>query len=415
MMSEQHTSPVCKGLLTGEHFMLGDHAAAEGALLAGCRFFAGYPITPATEIAERMSVRLPQVGGVYVQMEDELASMNAILGASWAGIKAMTATSGPGFSLMMENLGLGIMLETPCVLVNVQRGGPSTGLPTLVGQQDMMQARWGSHGDYEIIALSPTSPQELFDLTIRAFNLSEKYRVPVLVMTDAEVGHMTEKVVIPPPEAVELVDRPKVRRGDVAPDHFRIFRDGNGSGYISPMAAAGDGYRIHVTGLTHDERGYPVMNASAHQWNVARLVNKIRTHRHDIMQVEEQNLDEAEVVVVSYGISARTSLWPIEQARQEGIRVGYLRLITVWPFPEEQIRELAKGIRAFVVSEINMGQIVREVERCTAGQAQVFGANRAGGDILEPHHVLNVIRQAAGREVQPVTQIQSRPTESVEA
>jgi 2-oxoglutarate ferredoxin oxidoreductase subunit alpha len=394
-MSEQ------KGLLTGEHFMLGDHAAAEGAILAGCRFFAGYPITPATETAERMSVRLPQVGGVYIQMEDELASMNAILGGSWAGVKSMTATSGPGFSLMMENLGLGIMLETPCVLVNVQRGGPSTGLPTLVGQQDMMQARWGSHGDYEIIALSPTSPQELFDVTIRAFNLSEKYRTPVLVMTDAEVGHMTEKVIIPPPEETEIIDRPQVRRGDVAPDLFRIFRDGNGSGYISPMVAAGEGYRIHVTGLTHDERGYPGMNAQTQEWNVARLIDKIRAHREDIIQVEEQNLEDAEVVVVSYGISARTSLWPIELARQEGIRVGYLRLITVWPFPDERIRELAKGIRAFVVPEINMGQIVREVERCAAGQAQVFSANCAGGDILEPEHVLNAIRQAAGRTARP--------------
>jgi 2-oxoglutarate ferredoxin oxidoreductase subunit alpha len=394
-MSEQ------KGLLTGEHFMLGDHAAAEGAILAGCRFFAGYPITPATETAERMSVRLPQVGGVYIQMEDELASMNAILGGSWAGVKSMTATSGPGFSLMMENLGLGIMLETPCVLVNVQRGGPSTGLPTLVGQQDMMQARWGSHGDYEIIALSPTSPQELFDVTIRAFNLSEKYRTPVLVMTDAEVGHMTEKVIIPPPEEIEIIDRPQVRRGDVAPDLFRIFRDGNGSGYISPMVAAGEGYRIHVTGLTHDERGYPGMNAQTQEWNVARLIDKIRAHREDIIQVEEQNLEDAEVVVVSYGISARTSLWPIELARQEGIRVGYLRLITVWPFPDERIRELAKGIRAFVVPEINMGQIVREVERCAAGQAQVFSANCAGGDILEPEHVLNAIRQAAGRTARP--------------
>jgi 2-oxoglutarate ferredoxin oxidoreductase subunit alpha len=390
-----------KGLLTGEHFMLGDHAAAEGAILAGCRFFAGYPITPATETAERMSVRLPQVGGVYIQMEDELASMNAILGGSWAGVKSMTATSGPGFSLMMENLGLGIMLETPCVLVNVQRGGPSTGLPTLVGQQDMMQARWGSHGDYEIIALSPTSPQELFDLTIRAFNLSEKYRTPVLVMTDAEVGHMTEKVIIPTPEEIEIIERPQVRRGDLAPDHFRIFRDGNGNGYVSPMVAAGEGYRIHVTGLTHDERGYPGMNAQTQEWNVTRLINKIRAHRDDIIQVEEQNLEDAEVVVVSYGISARTSLWPIELARQEGIRVGYLRLVTVWPFPEERIRELAKGIRAFVVPEINMGQIVREVERCAAGQAQVFSANRAGGDILEPEHVLNVIRKAAGRTVQP--------------
>ncbi|MEJ2210476.1 MAG: 2-oxoacid:acceptor oxidoreductase subunit alpha [Anaerolineae bacterium] len=387
-----------RGLLTGEHFMLGDHAAAEGALLAGCRFFAGYPITPATEIAERMSVRLPQVGGVYIQMEDELASMNAILGASWAGVKSMTATSGPGFSLMMENLGLGVMLETPCVLVNVQRGGPSTGLPTLVSQQDMMQARWGSHGDYEIIALAPTSPQELFDLTIRAFNLAEKYRTPVLVMTDAEVGHMTEKVVIPPPEEVERFDRRQVHKGDVEPDHFRIYRDSsvNGNGYVSPMVAAGAGYRIHVTGLTHDERGYPAMNADAHDWKVSRLLNKIRSHMDDIVQIESRYLDDAEVVVVSYGISARTSLWPIEQARQEGLRVGYLRLITVWPFPEKQIRDLARSVRAFVVPEINMGQIVREVERCAGGQALVLGAHRAGGDILEPEMVLNKIRQAAG-------------------
>jgi len=389
-----------QGLLTGSHFILGDHACAEGAILAGCRFFAGYPITPATEIAERMSLRLPQVEGTYIQMEDELASMNAILGGSWAGIKSMTATSGPGFSLMMENLGLGIMLETPCVLVNVQRGGPSTGLPTLVGQSDMMQARWGSHGDYEIIALSPTSPQELFDLTIRAFNLSEKYRLPVLVMTDAEVGHMTEKVVIPHPDDVKIVNRREVYKGDVEPDHFRIYRDSSrkGNGYVSPMVAAGEGYRIHVTGLTHDERGYPAMNAETHEWNVNRLIEKIRKHRDDIIQIEEQNIDDAEVVVVSYGISARTSLWPIQQAREEGIRVGYLRLITVWPFPEDRIRQLAKSIRAFVVPEINMGQIGREVERCAAGQAQVLGANSPGGDVLEPEYVLNVIRQAAGRQ-----------------
>jgi 2-oxoglutarate ferredoxin oxidoreductase subunit alpha len=349
-----------------------------------------------------MSTRLPQVGGVYIQMEDELASMNAILGASWAGAKAMTATSGPGFSLMMENLGLGVMLETPCVLVDVQRGGPSTGLPTLVGQQDMMQARWGSHGDYEIIALSPGSPQELFDLTIRAFNLSEKYRTPVLVMTDAETGHMTEKVIIPPPEEVEIINRPMVRKGDVSPDHFRIYRDvqpGSGNSTASPMAVAGEGYRIHVTGLTHDERGYPMMNATAQEWNINRLIKKIRDHRDDIIQVEEHNLKEAEIVVVAYGISARTSLWPIEEARQEGIRVGFLRLITVWPFPEDRIRELAKQVRAFVVPEINMGQIVREVERCAGGRAQVFGVNRAGGDILEPEHVLKVIREAAGRAV----------------
>ena len=393
-MSEQ------RGLLTGEHFMLGDHAAAEGAILAGCRFFAGYPITPATEIAERMSTRMPQIGGVYIQMEDELASMNAILGASWSGAKSMTATSGPGFSLMMENFGLGIMLETPCVLVNVQRGGPSTGLPTLVGQQDMMQARWGSHGDYEVIALAPSSPQELFDLTIRAFNLAEKYRTPVLVMTDAEVGHMTEKVVIPRSEDIEIVNRLMVRKGDVRPDQFRIYRDTGASGGkspASPMAVAGEGYRIHITGLTHDERGYPAMNAAAQEWNLERIVNKIRNNQDDIIQVEEQDLKDADVVVVSYGISARTSLWPIAMAKKEGIRVGLLRLITVWPFPDDRIRELAKQIRAFVVAEINMGQIVREVERCAASNAQVHGVNRPGGDILEPDKVLEAIRQAAGR------------------
>ena len=312
----------------------------------------------------------------------------------------MSATSGPGFSLMMENFGLGIMLETPCVLVNVQRGGPSTGLPTLVGQQDMMQARWGSHGDYEVIALAPSSPQELFDLTIRAFNLAEKYRTPVLVMTDAEVGHMTEKVVIPPPEDIETIYRSTVRKGDVRPDQFRIYRDTGASGGkspVSPMAVAGEGYRIHITGLTHDERGYPAMNAAAHEWNLERIIKKIRDHQDDIIQLEEQDLKDADVVVVSYGISARTSLWPIAMARKEGIRVGLLRLITVWPFPDERIRELAKAVRAFVVAEINMGQIVREVERCACSHAQVHGVNRPGGDILEPDQVLAAIRRAAGR------------------
>lgn len=404
-----------QGLLTGEHFLLGDYAAAEGAILAGCRFFAGYPITPATEIAERMSTRLPQVDGIYIQMEDELASMNAILGASWAGAKSMTATSGPGFSLMMENLGLGIMLETPCVLVDVQRGGPSTGLPTLVGQQDMMQARWGSHGDYEIIALCPASPQELFDLTIRAFNLAEKFRTPVLVMTDAEVGHMTERVVIPEPEEIEIVNRATVRKGDREPDQFRIFGDWapDGAGEtVSPMAIAGEGYRFHVTGLTHDELGYPAMNAESSEWNIKRLVNKIRNHRDEIIQLEEHYLDDAEIVVISYGISARTSQWPIEQARREGIRVGHLRLITIWPFPEKRILELAKRMRAFVVPEINLGQICREVERCAAGQAQVFGVQRLGGDILEPERVLGTIRKAAGRLDAPQSDLQSRKTES---
>ncbi len=377
------------GILTGEFFMMGDVACAEGAISAGCRFFAGYPITPATEIAERMSERMPQIGGTYIQMEDELASMVTVLGASWGGVKAMTATSGPGFSLMMENLGLGIMTETPCVLVNVQRGGPSTGLPTLAAQGDMMQARWGSHGPYEIIALAPSSPQELFDLTIRAFNLSEKYRTPVLVMTDAEVGHMTERVVIPPPEEIETVSR---RKPTVPPDEYLPYKADDD--LVPPMANAGEGYRFHITGLTHDERGYPGMDAETQEILINRLVEKIRRNKDDIIQLEENGLEDAEVVVCSYGISARTALWPVELARKEGIKVGTLRLITVWPFAEERIRQLAGRVKAFVVPELNYGQIVLEVERCAAGQAEVILVGHAGGDIHDPEKVLEAIRRA---------------------
>lgn len=381
------------GVLTGEFFMMGDIACAEGAISAGCRFFAGYPITPATEIAERMSERMPQVGGTFIQMEDELASMIAVLGGSWGGVQAMTATSGPGFSLMMENLGLGIMTETPCVLVNAQRGGPSTGLPTLVAQGDMMQARWGSHGPYEIIALAPGSPQELFDLTIHAFNLAEKYRTPVLVMTDAEVGHMTEKVVIPPPEEIETVPR---RKPTVPPQEYLPYKAD--SDLVPPMANFGEGYRFHITGLTHDERGYPVINAEVQEELISRLVGKIQRNKDDIIRLEEDGLEDAEVVVCSYGMAARTALWPVELARKEGIRVGILRLITVWPFPEERIRQLAGKVKAFVVPEINYGQIVLEVERCACGQAEVILVPHAGGDIHDPQKVLEAIRRAANSD-----------------
>lgn len=385
------------GVLSGEFFMQGDIACAEGAICAGCRFFAGYPITPATEVAQRMSERLPLVNGIYIQMEDELASMNAVLGASWAGAKAMTATSGPGFSLMMENLGLGIMLETPCVLVNVQRGGPSTGLPTLVSQGDMMQARWGTHGDHAVIALSPSSPQELFDLTIHAFNLAETYRTPVLVMTDAEVGHMTEKVVIPPPEEIETVSR---RKPTVSPKEYLPYHVAPGE-WVPPMAIAGEGYRIHTTGLTHDERGYPATADDQAQWPlVRRLIDKIEKNKDDIIILEEDGLDDADVAIVSYGMAARTAIWPIQMAREEGIRVGLLRLVTVWPFPDERIRELAGRVGGIVVPEINMGQIVREVERCAAGQAEVLLVPHPGGGIHDPQEVLSAIRRAAGRKVE---------------
>jgi 2-oxoglutarate ferredoxin oxidoreductase subunit alpha len=382
-----------RGVLSGEFFMMGDIACAEGAISAGCRFFAGYPITPATEVAEHMSYRMPEVGGTYIQMEDELGSMAAVLGASWGGVKAMTATSGPGFSLMMENLGLGIMTETPCVLVNVQRAGPSTGLPTLAAQGDMMQARWGTHGPYEIIALAPSSPQELFDLTIRAFNLSEKYRLPVLVMTDAEVGHMTEKVVISPPEEIGLYPR---RLATVPPEEYLPFKADKD--LVPSMAVFGQGYRFHATGLTHDERGYPDTADDSAQWPlIQRLVDKIRVNKRDIIQLEEDSLEDAEVIVCSYGISARTALWPMELAWKEGIKVGLLRLITVWPFPEERVRELARKVKAFVVPELNLGQIALEVERCAAGQAEVILVPHPGGDIHESGKVLEAIRKAARR------------------
>jgi len=378
------------GPLAGEFFINGDVACAEGAISAGCRFFAGYPITPATEVAECMAERLPQVRGVFIQMEDEMASMNAVLGASWAGVKAMTSTSGPGFSLMMENLGLGIMTETPCVLVNIQRGGPSTGLPTLVGQGDMMQARWGSHGPYEIIALAPSSPQEMFDLTVRAFNLSEKYRTPVLIMGDEAVGHMTEKVVIPPSESIALYPR---RRARVSPQEYCPYAADDD--LVPPMVNAGEGYRIHITGLTHDERGYPATDAETQVRLVTRLVNKIRVNRRDIIEVYEDGVDDADVIVCAYGISARTTAWPVQLAREEGLRVGLLKLITVWPFPEECIRELAGRVKGFVVPEINLGQMVLEVERCVAGRARTILVPHAGGDIHDPGEVLAAIRAAA--------------------
>lgn len=376
------------GALVGEFFMNGDTACAEGAISAGCRFFAGYPITPATEIAERMSRRLPLVNGTYIQMEDEIASMCAILGASWAGVKAMTATSGPGFSLMMENLGLGIMLETPCVIVNIQRAGPSTGLPTLVGQQDMMQARWGSHGSYEIIALSPASPQQMFDLTIKAFNLSEKFRVPVLLMSDEVVGHMSEKVVIPEIRPEELVFRKLPRNNK---DNYLPYQtDGT---LIPPMAIAGEGYRFHVTGLTHDERGYPVMNAKAQNRLVTRLVDKIRLNSDSIVMWEDYNLDDAEIVVCAYGITARIAKFAVNLARQDGIKAGFIQLITIWPFPEKFIRTLASSVKAFIVPEINRGQMVYEIERCAAGRAKILSVPHSGGDVHRPELILAAIKE----------------------
>jgi 2-oxoglutarate ferredoxin oxidoreductase subunit alpha len=376
-----------QAFLTGEHFMTGDVACAEGALAAGCRFFAGYPITPATEVAERISERMPMVGGTFIQMEDEIGAIAAVIGASCAGTKSMTATSGPGFSLMMENLGLAICTETPCVIVNVQRAGPSTGLPTQGAQGDMMQARWGSHGDYEIIALAPSSPQEIFYQTVTAFNLSEVYRVPVLIMTDEIIGHLSERVIIPKASAIKTVSRtkPKGRK-----DRFKPFRPGpNG---VAPMAIAGEGYNIHVTGLTHDEKGYPVMTVEAQAEMMVRLTEKIRRNRHDIIQTDAYRLEDAEIVVISYGVSSRTSMAAVDEAREMGIKAGLLRLITVWPFPEEQIRKLAEKVKGFLTVEINLGQIHLEVERCAGGRAPAFLVGHPGGTIIPPERVIETLK-----------------------
>jgi len=377
------------GVLTGVHYLDGDYACGEGAMAAGCRFVAGYPITPSTEVVERISRRFPMMGGTFIQMEDELASMAAVTGGAWTGTKCMTVTSGPGFSLMMENIGLAAMMETPCVVVNVQRGGPSTGLPTMVGQGDMMQARWGSHGDYELIALSPQSPQEAFDLTIVAFNLAETWRVPVMFMMDECVGHMTEKVVIPPPDEIDIV--PRVLSDKVPGDYLPYEVNGRP---VPEFVRVGDGYRFHTTGLTHDERGYPVMSVECQEDSVHRIINKIRLNANDIVRYDEENVDGADVVVVAYGITARVTRMAIEMARAEGIKVGFLRLIVVWPFPEERIREIASQTSAFVVPEINYGQMVLEVERCAAGKAPAILVPHGGGGVHDPAVICQAIMEA---------------------
>lgn len=384
-----HADP--KGVLTGVHFIDGDHAACEGALAAGCRFAAGYPITPSTEIVERFAYRIPTVGGVFIQMEDELAASMAIQGAVWGGQKVMNVTSGPGLSLMMEHLGYAFITETPCVWVDVQRGGPSTGLPTGPAQADMMQIKWGSHGDFEVIALCPNSPQECFDLMIRAFNLTETWRVPVFLMMDEVVGHMTERVDIPPAEAIEVVERKWTKK---RPDEYKAYAT-TPEDMVPEMIKAGDGYRVHVTGLTHDERGYPNLTPATQDQLVKRLVNKIRLNADQIMDIREEQTEDADVVVVSFGITSRVAQAAIETARERGARVGSARLVIAWPFPARRMRELARTAKAFVVPELNMGQIALEVERAVAGAARVISLPHAGGTVHDVDTLLDSIMEAA--------------------
>jgi 2-oxoglutarate ferredoxin oxidoreductase subunit alpha len=373
--------------------MAGNEACAEAALAAGLGFYAGYPITPSSEIAEELATRLPKVGGVFIQMEDEIGAMGAVIGASLAGLKAMTATSGPGFSLKQENIGFACMAEVPCVVVNVQRGGPSTGLPTMPAQGDVMQARWGTHGDHAIIALTPHSVAESFELTVRAFNLAEAYRTPVILLLDEIVGHVNEKVQLPAPGSIELVNR---KPPDAPPGKYRPYRHAEDG--VPPMATFGrGGYRFHVTGLAHDETGFPTNNPAEIERLNRRLTSKIERHRDAIVEVTRLECDDAEIGIFAYGSVARAARQAVQEARQKGIRVGLLRPRTLWPFPDREVRELAERVRTLIVPEMNLGQMAHEVEWAVAGRCRVHSFGRVDGQPIQPKEILGLI-EAAGRE-----------------
>lgn len=379
-----------RGVLTGTHELTGNEACAEGAFAAGCRFLGLYPIVPAVEISERYLKRAPEIGATFIQMEDEVSALAAVLGASWTGKRSMTVTSGSGLSLMMEHLGLGIMLETPCVIVDVQSMGPGLGLPDRASQADIMQSRWGSHGDYEVIAVAPGSPQEMFEYMIKAFNFSERYRIPAVVLSDAYLARLQERVTIPEADRIEL--EPRRYYDGPTGGYLPYKRDKD---YVPRMVDIGKGYRFHVTGLTHDDRGYPIMFEECQEYNVHPLMWKIRNFVDDIIAFEEFRTDDAEVVVVSYGTTARAARAAVEKARADGVKAGLFKLITVWPFPEKRIAALAKKVKAFVVPEMNFGQIVGEVERCSYGEANVFFIVHGDTGIDDPGNILSAIQEAS--------------------
>ncbi|MBI2458550.1 MAG: 2-oxoacid:acceptor oxidoreductase subunit alpha [candidate division NC10 bacterium] len=368
----------------------GNEACAEAAIAAGCRFFAGYPISPSSEIAEHMSVRLPQVGGRFIQMEDEIAAMGAILGAAMTGAKVMTATSGPGYSLKQENIGYAIMAEIPCLIVDVMRGGPSTGLPTSPAQSDVMQARWGTHGDHPAVALAPASVREVYDETIRAFNIAERFRIPVTLLVDEIIAHMRERVELPARGEIALWERP---RPTVPPDQYLPFGD-TPTG-VPPMANFGEGYRYHVTGLYHDPRGLPKDSPEVVDSVMRRLMRKIELGAPDILKHEEALLDDAALGIVAYGSSARSAKAAIRMARARGIKVGLLRPLTIWPFIEGPVADLAKQVRHIIVPEMNLGQLVLEVERVVRGRCPVHRVNRVSGEPIPPDEILAKIEELA--------------------
>ena len=381
-------------VLTGAHYLDGDHACSEGAMAVGCRFFAGYPITPSSGIAEQMVRLLPDAGGVFVQMEDEIASLAAVIGASLAGSKAMTATSGPGFSLMQEHIGYAAMAEIPCVIIDVMRGGPSTGLPTSPSQGDVMQARWGTHGDRPAIVLAPASVGEVYELTVRAFNLAERFRTPVIVVYDEIVGHTRESVALP--DSVEIVDRV---RPDSDPDDF--WPKSAAANGVPPMPAFGDGYRFHVTGLTHDERGFPTEDAEVAGALMTRLHRKVDDHIDEIVDVETFMIDDADIAVFAYGIVGRSARAAVMQAREAGIRAGLIRPITLWPFPTARVAAVAEQVDTMIVAEMNLGQIIGEVERAAGQRARIVGHLRADGEPIRPTCLLDAIESNSRRQREP--------------
>ena len=362
----------------------GNEAIVEGALAAGCRFFAGYPITPASEISEILSVRMPQVGGTFIQMEDEIASMGAIIGASLTGVKSMTATSGPGFSLMQENLGFACAAEVPCVVVNVMRGGPSTGLPTNPAQGDVLQARWGTHGDHPIIVLSVSTVDDCFEITVRAFNLSEKYRVPVIILSDEMVAHTRESVILPSPDEIEVIDRVTP---SMPPEWYIPYEDTSRG--VSPMAAFGEGYRYHVTGLVHDMRGFPTQRPEEIEAFLNRLFRKITKGFEEIQMTSSMMMDDAEVAVITYGSVARSARRAVIEAREQNVKAGLLQLITLFPFPRHSVEGVLSQCRVVLGPVMNMGQISREVNRVNPGTAHVRKYNRIDGQFMTPDEILS--------------------------
>ena len=368
--------------------MQGNEACAHAAIVGGCTFFAGYPITPSSEIAEELAKLLPRVGGKFIQMEDEIAAMAACIGASIAGRKAMTATSGPGFSLKQENLGYAVYTEIPCVVVNVMRGGPSTGLPTSPAQGDVMQARWGTHGDHPMVVLAPASVREIYDLTIRAFNLSELCRTPVILLYDEIIGHMREKTTLPDPSRFGIIER---KKPTCSPDAYLPYRSDEDD--VPPFVRFGEGYRYHVTGLAHDERGFPTQNPRVVEASQRRLHRKIERRREEIVAHEAFLLDDADVAVFAYGVTARSARAAVRAARKEGIRAGLFRPISLWPFPDLELEKLAGQVKALVVAEMNLGQVIYEVDRLVRGRARIIACQKVSGEPIHPDEILAALRE----------------------